>query len=316
VIENVAYAEADPGGGRGHLLDLYLPEGPAEERGPLPLVIWSSGSAWLSDDGKAGAEEAARHFTAAGFAVAGVSVRSSSQARFPAQLHDVKAAVRFLRAGAGRFGLDPARFAVMGNSSGGWVAAMAAVTSGIPELEGEVGVRGPSSGVQAAVDFYGPTDFLRMDEHMPPGALERFNAMMGTTGGHDDPRSPESRLVGGPVQERPDAVRRADPARYASRTAPPLLILHGRDDPLVPENQSALLFEAVRRAGGRATFHSIPGVGHEHPYVTDPARAAGQTVRWTEGGRDGTVADAPPPTWETIERFVRRALRLAEPAAR
>ncbi|MFC5749740.1 alpha/beta fold hydrolase [Actinomadura rugatobispora] len=316
MIKDVAYAEADPAGGRGHLLDLYLPEERAVPGAPRPLVIWSSGSAWLSDDGKAGAEEAARHFTAAGFAVAGVSVRSSSQARFPAQLHDVKAAVRFLRAGADRFGLDPERFAIMGNSSGGWVAAMAAVTSGMPELEGEVGVRGPSSRVQAAVDFYGPTDFLRMDEHMPPGARERFNAMMRTTDGHNDPRSPESRLVGAPVQEHPDEVRRADPTRYAARGTPPLLLLHGQADPLVPENQSALLFEAVRRAGGRATFHSLPGVGHEHPYVTDPARAAGQTVRWTEDGRDGVVADAPPPTWETIERFVRKALRLPEPATR
>ncbi|MFD0851697.1 alpha/beta hydrolase family protein, partial [Actinomadura adrarensis] len=100
----------------------------------------------------------------------------------------------------------------------------------------------------------------------------------------------------------------ANPARYARRSSPPLLILHGQDDPLVPEHQSALLFDAIRDAGGRARFHSIPGVGHEYPYVTDPSRAKDQTVRWTRDGEDGTVPDAPAPTWETIETFIAEAL--------
>jgi fermentation-respiration switch protein FrsA (DUF1100 family) len=89
---------------------------------------------------------------------------------------------------------------------------------------------------------------------------------------------------------------------------PPLLILHGQADPLVPEHQSALLFDAIKHHGGQATFYSLPGVGHEHPYVTDPDRAAGQKVKQTHSGQETILPEAPPPTWETIERFVQRAL--------
>ncbi|MBB5781488.1 alpha/beta hydrolase [Nonomuraea jabiensis] len=299
---DLAYAPPQPADGRGHLLDLYVPAG----RGPYPLVIWTSGSAWRSDEGKNGAAQAAAFFTTAGYAVAGVSVRSSAQAGFPAQLHDIKAAVRWLRANAAGYRLDAGRFVVMGNSSGGWVATMAALTGDVPELEGEVGVTGPSSRVQAAVDFYGPTDFLQMDAHMPPGAREEFNAMLGLSDGHDDPFSPESLLMGGPIQECPEAVALANPVTYASAGMPPLLILHGQADRLVPEHQSVLLFEAIAARGGTAVFYSIPEVGHEHSYVTDPARAAGYVARWAEGGRQGLLANAPAPTWETVERFIRR----------
>lgn len=300
---DVPYAPADPPGGRGHLLDLYLPQG----RGPWPLVIWSSGSAFMRDDGKEGAAALASFFTAAGYAVAGVSVRSSSQATFPAQVHDLKAAIRWLRLHAAEHGIDPDRFAFMGNSSGGWVAAMAALTAERPELEGEVGERSASSRVQAAVDFYGPTDFLQMDAHML-GDCAEFRAYLGLSGCHDDPRSPESLLVGGPIRERPEVVERANPARYVRRGAPPMLILHGRLDPFVPHHQSELLYEALRDAGCEATFYSIPNVGHEHPYVVDPSRAEGRVVYRARDGVERVDEQAPPPTWETIERFLAGAL--------
>ncbi|WP_431930444.1 alpha/beta hydrolase fold domain-containing protein [Nonomuraea jabiensis] len=308
---DLAYAPPQPEDGRGHLLDLYVPAG----QGPYPLVIWTSGSAWRSDEGKNGAAQAAAFFNPAGYAVAGVSVRSSGQANFPAQLHDVKAAVRWLRANAAGYRLDAGRFAVMGNSSGGWVATMAALTGDVPELEGEVGVTGPSSRVQAAVDFYGPTDFLQMNAHMPPGAREEFNALLGLSDCHDDPFSPESLLMGGPIRERPEAVALANPVTYVGAGMPPLLILHGQADRLVPEHQSVLLFEAIAARGGAAVFYSIPEAGHEHSYLTDPARAAGYVARWAEAGRQGLLADAPAPTWETVERFIRAAL-IRTPATR
>jgi acetyl esterase/lipase len=102
----------------------------------------------MSDDGKSGASSIAGFFNGRGFAVAGVSVRSCSQALFPAQVHDVRA-IRWLRSRAGQFGLDPNRFAVMGDSSGGWVADMAALTGGVASLEGNIGVTGISSAAQA-----------------------------------------------------------------------------------------------------------------------------------------------------------------------
>jgi len=272
----------------GNLLDLYPLEGPA-----APLLVWSSGSGWMADNGKEGAAVIAPFFGERGYAVAGVSVRSSAQAIFPAQLDDLKAAIRWLREHAGEHGIDPGRIAVMGNSSGGWFAVMAGLHADPP--------------VQAVVDFYGPTDFLQMDEHMPEGGAE-FKAFLGIEGCHDDPRSPESMLVGGPILERRDECAAANPITYVRAGAPPMLILHGQADPFVPHHQSVLLFAALREHGNEATFYSLPGVRHEHPYVTDPSLAEGRVVRRTRGGGERLVEDPPPPTWETIERFIRGAL--------
>ena len=138
---NLAYAPADPASSNGHLLDLYLP--PATYGIPPPLVIWTGGSAWMADSGKEPARMIAAKLNAAGFAVAGVSIRSSSQVKFPGQLHDIKAAIRWLRANAKTYGYDPSRIAIMGDSSGGWTSVMAAVTGDVNELEGKVGLSGP-----------------------------------------------------------------------------------------------------------------------------------------------------------------------------
>jgi acetyl esterase/lipase len=292
---DIPYAPPDPEDGLGHLLDLYLPDG---ADGPVPLIVWSSGSGWMRDDGKHGAAEVSTYFNAAGYAVAGISVRSSGQATFPAQLHDAKAAVRWLRSTAGEHGLDPDRFVSMGDSSGGWVATMLALTADRPELEGEVGVGGVSSRVQAAVAFYGPTDFLQMDAHMIQDCVP-FMSFLGIEGCHDDPGSPESRLVGGPIETRPDECARANPVNYVGASTPPMLLVHGRVDPFVPHHQSELLYAALA-AHGRE-------MGHERPYVTDPGRAGAYAVRESRGGRDAPVEGAPPPTWQAVEGFVRGA---------
>ncbi len=301
-LADVAYAPPEPRGSTGHLLDLYLPRSGAAA--PWPLVIWTSGSGFMRDDGKHGAADIAPFFTQAGYAVAGVSVRSSAQACFPAQVHDVKAAIRWLRAHASEHRLDSARFAIMGNSSGGWGAAMAALTGGVEELEGDVGVQGISSSVQAAVDFYGPTDFLQMDAHMLDGGTA-FRQYLGLERNHVDARSPESLLLGSPIETVPELVARANPATYVGSDNPPMLILHGQLDLYVPHHQSELLYSALEQRGGEAMFVSIPGVGHEHPYVSDPGRAEGYVVRST---REGSGEDMPPPTWETVERFIADAL--------
>jgi acetyl esterase/lipase len=283
VLRDLAYA--DPVGA-AHLLDLYLP---ADRSAQVPLVIWSGGSAWFRDDGKETAGAAAAYFCPRGYAVAGVSVRSSSQALFPGQLEDGRAAVSWLRKHAGEHGLDLERFAFMGNSSGGWLATMVALTA-------------EPGWIRAAVDFYGPTDFLQMDAHMVDGCVQ-FRNLLGIQGCHDDPDSPESRLVGGPIEQQREACGRANPIGHVTSAAPPLLILHGRDDPYVPHHQSQLLYAALEAAGASATFYSIPGLGHEHPYVTDAGRAAGYTAVSTAGG-----VEHAPPTWETIEAFLAAAL--------
>jgi acetyl esterase/lipase len=282
VIPNVAYAPAQPAGGVGHLLDVYLPAG---IDGPVPLIIWSGGTAWMSDYANSTTSGVARIFNPHGYAVAGVNIRSSSQATFPAQLSDIKAAIRFLRANAGRFHLDPQRFGIAGDSSGGWEAVMAAVTGNESGLEGDVGVRGPSSGVQAAAAFYAPSDFLQIDQYLPgcrpfdPPTL--VGICEGSTG------SPVALLLGCLPQSCPDAVAAANPITYVDREDPPLLLLHGQQDVAIPWQQSLLLLQAVQRASGQADLVLLPRGEHGQAYefLVDPAVNAGAQVQSTAEGQ-------------------------------
>jgi acetyl esterase/lipase len=285
-ISNIRYGKAPA----GNVLDLHVPPSPGT---PVPVIAWSGGSGWMRDDGKDSAATVAPFFIERGYAVAGVSVRSSGQATFPAQLEDALAAVAWLREHASEHGLDPDRIATMGNSSGGWFAVMAGLCS-----DGAVG---------AVVDLYGPTDFLQMDAHMPDGGTE-FNAYLGLDSGHVDPRSPESLLLGGPIEERPEECARANPVARVGAGAPPMLILHGQADPYVPHHQSELLFAAATAHGNPATFYSIPNTGHEHGFLSQPALAAGYVVRETSVGVERDAEDAPPPTWEMVEDFIAATL--------
>jgi acetyl esterase/lipase len=306
-ITDVAYAPPQPAGSQGHLLDLYLPPG---ARRKAPLVIWSHGSGWLAENGREGAAALAEILNPYGFAVAGVAIRSSANARFPGQLHDIKAAIRFLRANAPRYRLDPRRFAIVGESSGGWTAAMAAVTGGVRSLEGDVGVRGPSSRVQAAVPFYPPTDFLQMDAHMIDDCVP-FNTIFGLADCHADARSPESLLVGCPIESCAARVAAANPVDYVDRHDPPALIVHGQQDLFVPFHQSTLLYEAVRRACGEAALFTLPDAGHgfvgDPPGLEDPAVTNGSTVEATKRCRAGGPRPLAP-SWDLIARWLEHQL--------
>jgi acetyl esterase/lipase len=288
---NIAYAPAEPAESRGHLLDLYLPAAAAK---PVPVVIVTAGSAWKSDNGKARAGLAAAQLNPAGLAVAGVSIRSSAQTIFPGQLYDIKAAIRWLRANAANYNLDPHHIGIMGGSSGGWTAVMAALTGDRPELEGKVGTRGVSSAVQAAVAFYPPTDFLAMG------------------GGHDSATSPESLLLGCAVQTCPEKARAADPVRYVTSKEPPIMILHGEQDQKVPYNQSQLLYEALKDACDEAVFISLPKARHGpyNAFLTKDAIREGATIRSTSAAGCKVMNPAPfTPTWNTVIEFLNRHLR-------
>jgi acetyl esterase/lipase len=169
------------------------------------------------------------------------------------------------------------------------------VTSGSPDTP---------SDVQAVVDFYGPTDFTQMNAHMLPGACDSFDRSFRLTACHDDPRSPESSLLGCPIQTCPAKVRSADPTTYVTSAAPPILIVHGVADALVPLQQSELLFEALASAHVPATFYAVPAAGHDKTIVS-PAHPVATVVSDVPG-----QATAGRPTLETIERFLHRALRL------
>ena len=264
--------------GNAGTIDLYLPTG---ARGRVPVVMWTAGSGWLADNGNNQGAFWAERLAPEGYAVAAYAVRSSSQATFPAQIHDAKAAVRWVRAHASEYGLDPHRIAAMGNSSGGHVSALLGTTGDIPALDGDVGITGPSSKVRAVIDFFGPTDFLQMDAQMLPGVCDSFNDQFGLEDCHNDPGSPESRLVGCAIETCPDAVAAANPITYVSRRDPPFLILHGTADQLVPLGQSALLFDALAEACVDATFYAMTDRGHEYGYIDDQGPFTDRTRKTT-----------------------------------
>jgi acetyl esterase/lipase len=241
VLENIAYV---PGGHERQKLDLYLP--PTGSRWPLVVAVHGGAFRMGSKEG-----EPAGAFVARGFAVAAINYRLSQHAVFPAQIEDGKAAVRWLRANAARYGYDPERVASYGASAGGHLAAMLGTAGDVKVFEVGANLE-VSSRVQAVVDFFGPTDFLQMDAHRPsPEAMV-----------HDTPDSPESQLVGGPIRDNPDRVARANPITYVTPDDPPFLIVHGDADLLVPHHQSELLEAALRKAGVRVRLVSIQGGPH------------------------------------------------------
>jgi acetyl esterase/lipase len=270
----------------------------------LPVVIWTGGSAWMADTGKRSAPGVAAQLNPAGYAVAGVSIRSSSQIQFPGQLHDIKAAIRWLRAHAQKYNLDPERIAIMGDSSGGWTTAMAALTGDAPEMEGSVGTTGHSSRVQAAVAFYPPTSFLTMDTW----ALRKC----GQPRCHDDATSPESRLVGCAIQTCPEKVQAANPLRYVTPADPPMMVLHGGSDPLVPHNQGEQLYMALNKECLEAVFISLPKAGHGpwNGFLTDDAIREAATVRSTSAAGCAVANPSPfTPTWKTVIEFLDKHLK-------
>ena len=240
VHRDIAYVT---GGHARQKLDLYVPKNGRN----LPLIINIHGGAF-----KMGSKEdgVPLDYLGQGYAVASLDYRLSGDAIWPAQIEDCKAAVRWLRANAGKYGLDPGRFAAWGASAGGHLAAMLGTAGGVKEFE--VGENpGVSSRVQAVVDYFGPTDFLQMDAHrLPDGQV------------HDPADSPESELIGGALQANKDKAARANPITYVTRDAPPFLICHGDADPLVPYHQSVLLEAALWRAGVPVTFYTVKGGGH------------------------------------------------------
>ncbi len=242
---NLAYVE------RGHerqKLDLFLPE---KADAPLPLIIWVHGGGWA-----AGSKDncPALRFTERGYAVASIGYRLSGHAIFPAQIEDCKAAIRWLRAHAAENNLDAKRFGVWGSSAGGHLVALVGTSGDVKQFEVGADLE-QSSRVQAVCDYFGPTDITQMDAHALGGAPFK----------HDSADSPESKLIGGAVQENKDKAARVNPITYVSSDDPPFLIVHGDRDPLVPHHQSEILFDALKKSGVSAHFHTIHGAGHGGP---------------------------------------------------
>jgi acetyl esterase/lipase len=256
----VAYAS-----GAGHLLDVYVPKA---GNAPRPLVIWVHGGGWQSGDRTQVLQM--KRMACHGYAVASIDYRLSTAAKFPAQAHDVKGAIRFLRANATQFGVDPDKFALAGSSAGGHLAAVAGLSSGVPSLEGTLGNATISSKVQAIVDWYGPTDLSKMDAQL---AAQGFCP----PSNHGSADSPEGKLLGCAPSATTCAaqVTRANPLTYADSSDPPTLILHGERDCTSPLAGSEALSVKLRDAGALVRFQVVQGAEHGGPeWVTAPVQDA------------------------------------------
>jgi acetyl esterase/lipase len=231
-------------------LDLFVPK----SEKPLPLIIWVHGGAWQG--GSKDGNNPATPFLAKGYAVASINYRLSRHATYPAQIEDCKAAVRLLRANAKKYNLNPDAFGAWGASAGGHLVALLGTTGDVKELEGKVGeYKDVSSRVHCVVDFFGPTDLTKMGAQALP--TSKFD--------HDGPNSPESKLVGGPIQENKDKAAKANPINFVTKDDAPILILHGDADPLVPLGQSEIFLDALKKAGVPAELIVIKGGGHGGP---------------------------------------------------
>ncbi len=266
----IGQAPLDAGGSVAVRMDLRIPAGAS---GPVPVVLWIHGGGWQSGDHDS-LPVFVQPLLLSGIAVATVDYRLSSEAIFPAQIEDVKGAVRFLRANAATFGIDAARIGCWGSSAGGHLSALLATSGGVAGCEGSTGgnLDQPST-VLAAVDYFGPTDIVQMnlDVTNPPGSATN----------HDAPSSAESRLIGYDGTGEGIGVLRANfanpnapfpalaalanllnPITHIDANDPPLFVAHGELDTTVPRNQSVRLVAALVAAHVEHEWRSVPAAGH------------------------------------------------------
>ena len=247
------------GGYRPLTLDLYRVKGASASR---PAVIYIHGGGFAGGTSRMAApvwgalDKLAAHIAAHGYVVASINYRLSAEAKFPAQLQDAKAAIRWIRANAERYGVDPNRIAVWGESVGGSLAALVGTTCSAPDLEGTGGNADQSSCAQVVVDWYGVTDMSQLDAQAPPNA----------TLVHNSPDSTQSQVLGCVLHFQCPAsvVGRANPIAYidSKTTARAFLILHGDSDTAVSWKQSQIFYDALKAKGIPAEFELLKGVNH------------------------------------------------------
>lgn len=267
VLRNLDYVGE---GNHAQTLDLYLPT-TRTHQGPVPLVIFVHGGAWFEgskealDDRKAGSIVALVDLLRAnGYAVAGINYRLSGEATWPAQIFDVKAATRYLRANAAQLGLHPAKFAIAGESAGAQLALMVGLTSGVEDLEGTLGNTSASSRVSTMISYYGVTDLRtlpvdRQRANCPPQSMPGAQTLEGKMLGVE-PSSRAGALLGA----------QASPIMWVNANSPPLLLMHGRQDCAVPDVQSERMQDDMVAAGASSTLHLIDA-NHAWPvFYTDP----------------------------------------------
>jgi acetyl esterase/lipase len=237
VDRNVIFAT---GGSVELRLDLAMPH---DKEGPFPAIVCIHGGGWVAGDRRQ-MTQTINALAARGYVAITPDYRLAPGGRFPAQLEDCKAAVRWLRAHAREYQIDPQRIGAMGFSAGAHLACLLGVTDRAAGMEGTGGNLEESSRVQGVVSFFGPTDLTR-----PVFSKDaQANNLLP--------------LLGGTVEEQAGAYWRASPVRYVTKDAPPFLFLHGADDQVVPAQQAKDMSERLRKVGASARIEILPGEGH------------------------------------------------------
>ncbi len=242
ISKDITYAEVD---GKKLQLDIYKPKAQKEPY----LIVWVHGGAWNTGS----KENPPLGLLPFGYALASVDFRASTEKPFPADVHDIKAAIRFLRANASKYGYKSDKIIIWGSSSGGHLAALVATTNNNTALEGNLGsFLNISSSVQGCIDFYGPTNFLTiLTQSTPHGLNVRLPAL--------------AILLGKPLDQVTELAKLASPVYQVDATDPPLFIVHGEQDIQVPINQSIELMSAYKSKNLKVQIEFIPEAGHSSP---------------------------------------------------
>jgi acetyl esterase/lipase len=247
VPDNVLYerdVQYGAAGDRVLKLDVILPR--EESKEPRPVVVWIHGGGWSGGDKSSGLGLLLPFATSGNYVCFSVGYRLTGEARWPSQIHDCKAAIRWIKASASKYNLDPKRIGVWGGSAGGHLVSLLGTSGDVKELEGNNGSPDQSSRVMCVVDFCGPSDFPNFFKAKNDGGA----------------RGPIRGLLGGTVEEKPAEATAASPVTYVTKDDAPILIVHGTEDFLVPIAQGEALYEAVKKAGVEATFIKMDGGGH------------------------------------------------------
>lgn len=237
--KDIVYATVD---GKELKLDLYLPAKPIAHG----LLVWVHGGAW-----RGGTKDGVpKVFPENGIPTASIEFRQSTEAKFPAQIHDIKAAIRFLRAKASDYGYGADRIVIAGSSSGGHLAALVGVTNGHAELEGSVGsYHQQSSAVQGILDYFGASNLTTILSQSTPFGLNMRKPAL-------------ELLLGGQPEDKIELAKLASPVFHVDQNDPPLLIFHGEQDPQMPISQSHELAGAYKKASCEVQFDVVYGAAH------------------------------------------------------
>jgi len=273
------------------MLDLLLPKQRSTDS-PLPVIAFVHGGGWRNGNKTSGIGRVSRFVQTGEYAAVSIGYRLSDESKWPAQIHDCKAAIRWLKANARQHNLDPERIAVFGTSAGGHLVAMLGVSGGVNDLDGALGDHTDEDGrVAAVIDFFGPTNFLTMNDH--PSRID-----------HNAADSPESQLIDGAIQENKARARHAAPLSYVSADDAPILIMHGTHDELVPYAQSASFHAALKKVNVPSVFVTVTNGEHGFHGTEIDARVDSFLQRYLLGRE---VSVSPEPVSVGVEQRSRSA---------